>query len=49
MVNKLSFDPMALVSIHKWLGEKIKEYEKLFNKIPSPEEVNNRAAKDPLQ
>ena len=50
MELNLRIDPLALVSIHNWLGEKIKEYEKLFGKIPSPEEVQNRAnPKDPLQ
>ncbi len=27
-----------------WLGEKIKEYEKLFGHIPPPEEVASRSS-----
>jgi len=39
---ELIIDPQQLVSMHKWLGEKIKEYEKLFGHIPSPEEIQSR-------
>lgn len=39
----LLLDPLQLKSLHLWLGEKIKEYEKLFGRIPSPEEVASRA------
>src|SRR5918998_4184515 len=50
MEINLRIDPVILVSIHNWLGEKIKEYEKIFSKIPSPEEIENKAnKKDPLQ
>jgi hypothetical protein len=34
-------------SIHKWLEDKIKEYERLFGQIPSPEEVESRARRKP--
>ncbi len=40
---ELVIDPMQMKSIHKWLGEKIAEYEKLFGQIRSPEEVGSRA------
>lgn len=39
---ELVIDPMQLKSIHKWLGDKIKEYESVFGVIPSPEEVDSR-------
>lgn len=40
---ELLIDPMQMRSVHQWLGEKIKEYEKLFGTIPSPEEVESRS------
>ena len=40
---ELLLDPLQLKSLHIWLGEKIKEYEALFGRIPSPEEVTSRA------
>jgi hypothetical protein len=42
---ELIVDPMEMKSIHAWLGDKIAEYERLFGKIPSPDEVQNRAKK----
>ena len=36
-------DPLQMKSIYKWLGEKIKEYEKMYGVIPSPEEIESRA------
>jgi len=39
---ELIISPMQMMSIHKWLGDKIGEYEKLFGHIPSPEEVQSR-------
>ncbi|MFZ0183279.1 MAG: hypothetical protein WAL88_00415 [Nitrosotalea sp.] len=43
----LILDPMQMKSTHKWLGEKISEYEKLFSNIPSPEEVESRIKRKP--
>ncbi|WP_428324781.1 hypothetical protein [Nitrosopumilus sp.] len=42
---ELIIDPMQMKSLHNWLGKKIKEYEKLFGSIPSPEEVQSRATR----
>ena len=44
---ELLLDPLQLKSLHIWLGEKIKEYERLFGRIPSPEEVASRAKQPP--
>lgn len=44
---ELIIDPLQMKSIHQWLGDKIKEYEKLFGRIPSPEEINSRATRKP--
>ena len=44
---ELIIDPLQLKSIHLWLGEKIKTYEKLYGSIPSPEEVGSRAKGSP--
>lgn len=35
--------PMQMKATQIWLERKIKEYETLFGKIPSPEEVESRA------
>jgi len=40
---ELIIDPMQMKAIHKWLGDKITEYESLFSRIPSPEEVENKS------
>lgn len=40
---ELVLDPMQMKSTYKWLGDKIKDYEILFGRIPSPEEVESRA------
>ncbi|HKU48532.1 MAG TPA: hypothetical protein VJP79_01155 [Nitrososphaera sp.] len=45
----LIIDPMQMKSIHTWLDQKIKQYEQLFGRIPSPEEVENRTKRDPRQ
>ena len=44
---ELLIDPLQMVAIHKWLGEKIAEYEKLFGRIPSPEELESRVKRKP--
>ncbi len=36
---ELIFDPMQIKTFHKWLGNKIEEYENVFGHIPSPEEL----------
>lgn len=48
---ELHIDPMQMKSMHKWLDAKIKEYEKMFGPIPSPEEVASRTRRssDPGQ
>ena len=40
---ELIIDPMQMKSIAQWLNQKIEDYEKLFGRIPSPEEVENRS------
>ncbi len=40
---ELIIDPMQMKSLHNWLDTKIKEYEKIFGNIPSPEEAESRA------
>ncbi len=40
---ELIMSPMQLKSVCLWLEQKVKEYETLFGKIPSPEEVQARA------
>ncbi len=40
---ELVIDPLQMKSLHQWLELKIKEYEKIFGVIPSPEEVDSRA------
>jgi hypothetical protein len=35
--------PMQMKATYCWFEKKIKEYEALFGKIPSPEEVQTRA------
>lgn len=46
---ELLIDPMQMKAINRWLGEKIKEYEKIFGPIPSSEEVERRSTRDPNQ
>lgn len=43
----LFIDPLQMKAIHRWLGEKIAEYEQLFGNIPSPEEIEIRSKKRP--
>jgi len=45
----LIIDPMQMKSIANWLNSKIKEYENVFGRIPSPEEVESRMRRDPSQ
>lgn len=44
---ELLLDPQQLKNLHVWLEGKIKEYETLFGRIPSPEEVASRANRPP--
>ena len=46
---ELLMDPMQMRATHRWLGEKIEEYEIIFGHIPSPEEVQDRARRHPQQ
>jgi len=39
---ELMIDPMQLKSLHRWFGDQIVHYEKLFGPIPSPEELESR-------
>ena len=45
----LVLDPMQIKTIHEWLGKNMAEYERMFGKIPSPEEVRDRSMRDPMQ
>ena len=46
----LIIDPVQMKSIHQWLGDNIKEYERLFGPIPSPEELASKTRRrDPNQ
>jgi hypothetical protein len=40
---ELLIDPMQMKSIHRWLEQKIEEYERVFAHIPSPEEVESKS------
>ena len=40
---ELIIDPLQMKAILNWLGTKIAEYEKLFGRIPSPEELDSRS------
>jgi hypothetical protein len=46
---ELLIDPMQMKSMYRWLEEKIREYERIFGPIPSPEEVSSRTRRDPHQ
>ena len=39
---EMVMSPMQMKSTYLWLEKKIKAYETLFGKIPSPEEVESR-------
>jgi hypothetical protein len=39
---ELVMSPAQLKSIYMWLGEKLEEYEAIFGKVPSPEELQSR-------
>ncbi len=39
---ELIMSPTQLKSIYMWLGSKLEEYEALFGKIPSPQELQSR-------
>ncbi len=45
----LVVDPMQMKSIHKWLENNIKEYERLFGTIPPREEVESSTRRRPGQ
>ena len=40
---ELVIDPLQLKSIYDWVGSKIKEYETMYGRILSPEEIASRA------
>ena len=39
---ELIIDPLEMKAIYDWLGKKIIEYEKIFGKMPSGEELEKR-------
>jgi hypothetical protein len=43
----LILDPLQMKAVHKWIGDKIAEYEKIFGRIPSPEELEARTRRKP--
>jgi|SRR5215212_5843179 len=43
----LVIDPMQARSIQHWLGQQIAEYERIFGRIPSPEEIESRSDRSP--
>lgn len=43
----LVIDPMQAKSIHQWLGQQIADYERIFGRIPSPEEIESRSRRAP--
>ena len=45
----LVLDPMQMKSVHEWLGKSMAEYERMFGKIPSPDEVRDRSMRDPMR
>jgi hypothetical protein len=42
---ELIIKPEQMKALHVWLGDKIDDYEAMYGKIPSPEEVDKRAEK----
>ena len=46
---ELIIKPEQMKALHVWLGDKIEDYEAMYGKIPSPEEVDTRAEKHFLQ
>jgi hypothetical protein len=46
---ELIIDPMQMVAIHRWLGNKIEEYQRIFGHIPSPEEIESKSRRHPQQ
>lgn len=45
---ELLIDPFEMKAVHGWIGQKIKEYEALFGRIVSPEELESRGKRDAL-
>ena len=39
---RLVIDPIQLKSIAIWMNKQVEDYEKIFGRIPSPEEVANK-------
>ena len=39
---ELVMSPIQLKSIYTWMGEKLEEYEAIFGKVPSAEELQSR-------
>ena len=39
---ELIMSPIQLKSIYTWMGEKLEEYEAIFGKVPTPEELQSR-------
>jgi len=45
----LIIDPMQMKVIHRWLEQKIVDYERIFGNIPSPAEIENRTRRNSQQ
>ncbi|MGC1709607.1 MAG: hypothetical protein WA799_07395 [Nitrosotalea sp.] len=43
---RLIMDPIQMKSVSLWLAKNVEEYEKLFGRIPSPEEIANKQKLD---
>jgi len=43
---ELVIDPVQLKSIQLWINQKVADYEKVFGKIPSPEEIESRRGRN---
>lgn len=46
---QLIIDPIQMKAMKQWLEQQIAQYEKVFGRIPSPEEIENKTRKDPNQ
>lgn len=46
---ELIIDPMQMKAIYQWLGNKITDYEQVFGRISSPEEIESRTRRNSQQ
>lgn len=47
--SRLIIDPLEAKIIIQWLTAQINQYEKLFGRVPSPEELESKASKSGLE